>query len=99
MNTDELKLLAKNTIPELAKHLSTPEIASLVQTLGEKDDALRYNAFLLLQVSSTHFPFVYKYWGELSEKLESINSYQKYWLDAYCGKCKMGQGRQVHGNN
>ncbi len=77
MNNNELKLVAKITIPELAKHLSTDNIAFLFQTLSEKDDTLRYNAFLLLQANSTHFPLVYEYWDKLSQKLESSNSYQR----------------------
>jgi hypothetical protein len=77
MNTDELKALAKNDIPTLSKNLNASDILFLIQTLNEKDDAVRYNAFLLLQSSSRESPVVYKYWGDLEQKLESSNSYQR----------------------
>ena len=77
MNTDELKTLVKSEIPLLAMHLSKTDIQFLVQALTEKDDTLRYNAFLLLQTNSQKFPFVYEYWSELEKKLESTNSYQR----------------------
>jgi hypothetical protein len=77
MNTDDLKVLAKNEIPKLAKNLNAGEIRFLVQTLSEKDDTARYNAFLLLQSNSTAFPFVYEYWSDLEKKMESPNSYQR----------------------
>jgi hypothetical protein len=77
MNLDELKTLAKNDIPDLSKNLTLADIILLVETLNEKDDTLRYKAFLLLQSNSRVFPFVYKYWNELEKKLESENSYQR----------------------
>jgi hypothetical protein len=77
MNTNELKVLAKNEIPALSKNLHPADIHFLVQTLKEKDDTIRYNAFLLLQSHSHEFPFVYEYWGDLEKKLESSNSYQR----------------------
>jgi len=77
MNSNELKSLAKNEIPQLAKRLDTTDIHFLVQALAEKDDTIRYNAFLLLQANSRQFPFTYEYWGELEKKLESPNSYQR----------------------
>ena len=77
MNTDKLKALAKNEIPTLSKNLSPADIHFLIQTLNEKDDTIRYNAFLLLQSNSREFPFVYEYWSDLEKKLESPNSYQR----------------------
>jgi hypothetical protein len=77
MNIDELKTLAKNDIPDLSKNLTLADISLLVETLNEKDDLLRYKAFLLLQSNSRVFPFMYKYWNELEKKLESDNSYQR----------------------
>jgi hypothetical protein len=77
MNTEELKALAKNDIPTLSKNLNAADILFLIQTLNEKDDEVRYNAFLLLQSSSRESPLVYKYWGDLEKKLESSNSYQR----------------------
>jgi hypothetical protein len=77
MNVDELKSLAKNDILDVSKKLGANDIRFLVEQLSEKDDKLRYNAFLLLQSSSRQFPLVYEYWGELEKKLESDNSYQR----------------------
>jgi hypothetical protein len=48
-----------------------------VATLTEKDDAVRYNAFLLLQANSRLFPLVYSHWEELEKKMDSPNSYQR----------------------
>jgi hypothetical protein len=77
MNTDELKAVTKDRVPALSKTLTATDIQFLVETLNEKDDRLRYNAFLLLQSNSRENPFVYGYWGELEKKLESDNSYQR----------------------
>jgi hypothetical protein len=77
MNVDELKSLAKNDISAASKNLGADDIRFLVERLSEKDDKLRYNAFLLLQSISRQFPFVYEYWDELERKLESDNSYQR----------------------
>jgi len=77
MNTDNLKTLAKSEIPTLSKKLNPPDIRFLIQTLNEKDDDVRYNAFLLLQSSSREFPFVYEYWSDLEGKLENSNSQQR----------------------
>ncbi len=65
VNIDELKSLPKDVVAISAKHLSAGDIDFLVQTLTEKDDSTRYNAFLLLQANSAEFPFVYRYWKEL----------------------------------
>ncbi len=77
MNIDDLKTLAKNEIPTLSKKLNAADIRFLIQTLNEKDDNVRYNAFLLLQASSREFPFVYEYWSDLEKKLENPNSQQR----------------------
>lgn len=77
MNTKKLKTLTKNEIPTLSKNLNTADIHFLIRTLNEKDDTVRYNAFLLLQSNSREFPFVYEYWNDLEKKLESPNSYQR----------------------
>jgi hypothetical protein len=77
MNTDRLKALEKKEIPTLSKNLGAADIRFLVRSLDEKDDNMRYNAFLLLQANSREFPFVYGYWNGLENKLESLNSYQR----------------------
>jgi len=77
MNLDDLKTLEKREIPGLSKNLDAADIRFLVQSLDEKDDTIRYNAFLLLQANSRESPSVYGYWSELEKKLESPNSYQR----------------------
>jgi hypothetical protein len=77
MDTDTLKEVTKTQIPTVAKALTATDIGFLVETLKEKDDKLRYTAFLLLQAHSRLFPSVYPYWEELAGKLDSDNSYQR----------------------
>ncbi len=77
LNKEDLKAVSKEQIPELAKNLSAVDVRFLVDALAEKDDSLRYNAFLLLQANSRQSSSVYPYWDVLAEKLESDNSYQR----------------------
>jgi hypothetical protein len=77
MNTDKLRTLAKNEVTTLSKNLNATDIRFLIQTLNEKDDIVRYNAFLLLQSNSREFPFVYEHWSDLEKKLEKSNSQQR----------------------
>lgn len=67
----------KNDLSDLSKTLSGDELQQLVNWLSEKDDTIRYHAFLLLQYRSKDFGDVYPYWGIFCEKLESKNSYQR----------------------
>ncbi len=77
MNTEQLNIVPKDQIATLAKTLNKDDIQFLVGTLSEKDDKLRYNAFLLLQAHSREKPSVYGYWDVLEQKLDSDNSYQR----------------------
>jgi hypothetical protein len=77
LNIEGLKSVEKDAISNLAKHLSESDISFLVKTLVEKDDTLRYNAFLLLQAHSKETALVYNHWNELVAKLRSDNSYQR----------------------
>jgi hypothetical protein len=77
LNIEELKAIPKDQIPAQAKTLTASDIKTLVDTLSEKDDELRYHAFLLLQAHSRLQPSVYAYWGVLEGKLDSDNSYQR----------------------
>jgi hypothetical protein len=77
MNVDQLKTLPKNSIPQLAANLFAADVAFLVEHSAEKDDNLRYNAFLLLQANSRLSPLVYAHWSVLEQKLGSDNSYQR----------------------
>ncbi len=77
MNTEELKSISKDGTAEAAKNLTKTDVEYLVTLLGEKDDKLRYNAFLLLQANSHVFPHVYSHWDNLEGKLYDANSYQR----------------------
>jgi hypothetical protein len=77
LNSEILKAVTKDQILALSKTLTATDIRFLVETLNEKDDKLRYNAFLLLQAYSCRFSAVYEYWDELEKKLDSDNSYQR----------------------
>jgi hypothetical protein len=77
MDRNDLKALSKNDIPNLANRLDKADIRFLIQTLEEKEDTIRYHAFLLLQENSRQFPFTYEYWSTLEEKLYNQNSYQR----------------------
>lgn len=77
MDSKQLAALKKEQIPAQAKTLSPNDVEFLVQTLSEKDDKLRYNAFLLLQAHSKESAQVYPHWDRLQEKLGSDNSYQR----------------------
>jgi len=77
MELDELKNLSKEQISPVSKKLTSADVDFLIPFLTEKDDKIRYNAFLLLQAFSKESPLVYKYWDALEEKLSSDNSYQR----------------------
>lgn len=77
MNIDDLRLIEKSEIPAVAESLTKIDIRFLVDTLTEKEDAVRYSAFLLLQQNSRLLPNVYEYWDTLEAKLASDNSYQR----------------------
>lgn len=77
MDIDGLKNLSKEQIPAVSKKLTNAEVDFLIPFLTEKDDKLRYNAFLLLQAFSKESPLVYNYWNVMEEKLASDNSYQR----------------------
>ncbi len=77
LDKSELGKLAKSEIDHIAESLDDSDVDFLVQILLEKEDNLRYNAFLLLQSNSRLFPYVHRYWDELEGKLSSDNSYQR----------------------
>jgi hypothetical protein len=77
MDIDSLKTLSKSEVSSVSRNLTAIDIKFLVKTLEEKDDKLRYKAFLLLQARSRDSPIVYEYWSEFEKKLESTNSYQR----------------------
>ncbi|MDV3429291.1 MAG: hypothetical protein LIR50_20080 [Bacillota bacterium] len=77
MLTIDFLLKNKNQIGEVSKQLEMDDIKFLVNLLNEKNDEIRYAAFLALQSRSEYSPDVYTYWDDLSERLGSSNSYQR----------------------
>jgi len=77
MITIEILLKNKNQIGEVSKQLETEDIKFLVNLLDEKNEEIRYAAFLALQSRSEYSPDVYTYWDDFSQKLSSSNSYQR----------------------
>ena len=77
MTTEDLMSISKCDLPEASKALNKEDIPQLIEWLTQKDDSIRYPAFLLLQNRSLFFADVYPYWDILRNKLKSDNSYQR----------------------
>lgn len=69
--------IGKEELPEQALGLAAEDLSQLVDWLSEKDDRLRYQAFLLLEQRSLQTPDVYPFWNAFHQKLGSSNSYQR----------------------
>lgn len=76
MLTDLLSL-EKSAIPAAADTLTQDAIAQLIPLLSQKDDKVRYPAFLLLQERARRHNDVYPYWHVFTEMLVSKNSFQR----------------------
>ena len=73
----ETLLAARQNPAALAETLSPEDISFSVGLLGEKNNDIRYAAFLTLaQRSKTHND-VYPFWDVLAQKLSHDNSYQR----------------------
>lgn len=72
-----LLALEKESMAGPARTLQAEDLEMLVELLSEKNDKLRYPAFLLLQERSYAEPDVYTYWDTFRDKLRSDNSYQR----------------------
>ncbi len=77
MNLDSLLSIPKDKIAGAAKELDASELPELVDLLAEKDNKIRYQAFLLLQARSEFSGDVYPFWEVFEAKLASGNSYQR----------------------
>lgn len=77
MLPEMLLSIGKDELPETAKTIDNSELSGLVKLLSEKDDKLRYQAFLLLQYRSRLFGDVYPFWETFRAKLKDANSYQR----------------------
>ncbi len=77
MDIAELILRGREEPEEYAATLTTEDIATLIPLLQEKDDALRYSAFLTLCARSKTTSDVMSYWETFEKKLTDENSYQR----------------------
>lgn len=77
MTTEKLMSITKEELSEAANNLQKEELSQLVDLLSEKNDKIRYQAFLLLQNRSAEKNDVYPYWDIFLSKLKSENSYQR----------------------
>ncbi len=71
------QLLDMTDFGQAAQSIGSEDIPQLVDWLSEKDDKIRYHAFLLLQQLSRNSDAVYSYWDVFVKKLSDKNSYQR----------------------
>lgn len=77
MTIEKLLSIGADDFSEASKDLNNEDISQLVEWLKEKDDKIRYQAFLLLKSRSEFSDDVYSYWDDFQSKLNSDNSYQR----------------------
>lgn len=77
ISIDSILSFEKEKLPEAAKALDRLDLPVLVDLLSEKDDKIRYQAFLLLQYRSQQYDDVYPFWETFRTKMKSDNSYQR----------------------
>jgi len=74
---DSLRSIVKSVVPDTAAALDSADLECLVGWLCDKDDAVRYPAFLLLLQRSTLSNDVLLYWDRFVEMLSGENPYQR----------------------
>lgn len=74
---ERMMSIDKNNLQEASKAIPAAYIPQLIEWLSLKDNACRYQAFLLLQNRSVFFDDVYPHWDIFQDKLHSANSYQR----------------------
>ena len=77
MTIEILMSFDKDQLSMAAMDLDSSELPMIVDLLSEKDDKIRYQAFLLLQCRSRLYGDVYSFWDTFRTKLHSENSYQR----------------------
>lgn len=77
MLTQDLLLQNKDSLELLVPTLDESDLALLIGWLHEKDDNIRYAAFLLLQILADADGRVYPYWDTFVAMLDDGNSYQR----------------------
>ena len=88
----------KEEIENLARALGPQEMKTLADMLEEKDDKLRYPAFLLLQARSGQNGDLMPFWNTFAGKLQSENSYSRsIGLMLLAANARWADGGQLEG--
>ena len=74
---ESLMSIDKNDLQEESKTIDKNDLPLIIDWLSEKDDKIRYQAFLLLQNRSLYLDDLYPFWEIFVLKLKSSNSYQR----------------------
>ncbi len=77
MLTPDTLLKNSDNLQSLVFKIDDSDLALLIEWLNEKDDTIRYTAFLLLQLLSDEGNLVYKYWNTFTAMIDSSDSYQR----------------------
>ena len=77
ISLEELISVDRDDIESAAGRLTKEDLPQLVQWLSEKNDKIRYPAFLLLQARSLINADVYPFWHVFVGKLKDANSFQR----------------------
>jgi hypothetical protein len=77
MTVLDVMTASKDQLPEAAMEMDASELPKLVSLLCEKNDSVRYQAFLAVQYRSQRMDDVYPFWDTFQSKLASDNSYQR----------------------
>lgn len=77
ITAQQLRKLGVKDVIEVLKGITQDDLSDLVGYLSDKDDKVRYHAFLLLQSYSQYSNAVYRFLDEFAKLLNSENSYQR----------------------
>lgn len=77
MTAEGLLNLQKDDLQQFSETLDAFDISQLIAWLSEKNDKIRYMAFLLLQYRSESSSDIHPYWDTFLHKCKSDNSYQR----------------------
>ena len=77
ITAEQIVSIDKEDLQDAAEQLDFDEIKQLIEWLSLKDNAVRYQSFLLLQSRSAYHSDIYPYWDVFCDKLKSGNSYQR----------------------
>lgn len=77
ISIENLMSIGKDDLQEASKAIDNSLLPKIVELLCEKDDKIRYQAFLLLQYRSQYLNDVYEFLDTFRHKLKSKNSYER----------------------